>query len=115
MLGEPKYYELISNVAILKEMFYPTIFADSYLIMYKPSDLTDPAITPICQYYYSGIKRFILDDEEYSSMDIDINQLNMTALRLYNDGAISAEHYNSIKSWMGHNSEITNTTLMSAI
>lgn len=97
--GEPTYYELIDNVKLNKLLYYPIITADCYLLTYKEASLLGPQSIPLCRYYYAGIKKFMIGDNEYSTYDIDKRQLDQRSRLLNESGSI--DNYKDVQWWLG--------------
>jgi len=101
MISNPEYFELVSNILITQKLFHPVIFTDCNLITYKLSELQDPDILPICQYYYAGIKRYIINETEYSTVDVNKSALYKTTVKLSDDNIISNQLFNEVMCWLG--------------
>ena len=99
IIGDPTYYELISNISLSKLLYYPIIVADCQLITYKVANLVNPKSIPLCQYYYAGTRKFMIGDDEYAVYDIDKRQLDQRSRLLHQSGSIY--NYRDIQWWLG--------------
>ena len=99
--GDPSFYKLISQLHLAKRSFYPIITTDCQLIIYKQAQLTDPDITPVCKFYYAGIRKYLIGDIEHAVYDLDRRELDRMSLRLYRNDELSKKDYENIQWWLG--------------
>jgi hypothetical protein len=98
--GEPSFYQLICYTQIRKNDYYPIITRDCYLVIYKPNILQDPNLKPICRFYDSGVRKYLIDDCEYATCDINKRELNSISRHNHEIGKIN--NYELIQWWLGN-------------
>lgn len=121
VFGEPLYFKLVDNIPISKTLYYPIITSDSHLLIYKQADLVDPNVVPLCRFYYAGIQKFLMYDDEYCVYDVDKRLLEERSRILHESDKIT--NYKQIQWWLGkcpanyyfENPKKHNSVLMSAL
>lgn len=99
--GEPSFYKLINKYKLSKSYFYPIITTDCELIIYKKSELIDPDVVPVCEFYYAGIRKYLINDVEYATYDLDKRELDRISTQLYYEDKLPKVDYDNIQWWLG--------------